>query len=392
MKRTARTWTLEEKEIVKELLAEQRLYREISVELENRGFGDRSAESVRKMLQRERVGTSTNPRTEPAEFWDLVVSKIEDANQDAWKLNQEMETNFHKALDGLDQLRESLTEIKYTEYGTFGRPENPDLKILTISDLHIPMHNTDVIADALINHADADILVINGDYLDVYTPSKWPKEKEICLKHEYKIGLELLNMLANIFPKVILVSGNHEKRLESYFKDQINPTVRFLIEDDILDYLAKGMDIEQDEDGFDKLYKKYDFDNVYYDGGQLNWYCKVGQCVFVHPSYFSSIPMRTALNAATTLGQKEDFQCLIMSHTHKLGKIIKNDVCVIEQGCCCVPLDYEANSRMGYAPQSFGYAVVYMDKDGNVDFNKSNPVYYGTECKRKHGKNHLNEE
>jgi hypothetical protein len=65
-------------------------------------------------------------------------------------------------------------------------------------------------------------------------------------------------------------------------------------------------------------------------------------------------------------------------NTHKMGSIVFKGKLIIEQGCACIPMDYEADSKMQYGQQSFGYAVIYMNAKGEVDFDKSRPVYYGT--------------
>ena len=58
--------------------------------------------------------------------------------------------------------------------------------------------------------------------------------------------------------------------------------------------------------------------------------------------------------------------------------MIHRNKLIIEQGCCCVPMDYEVSGKSKLTQQSFGYAVIYMDKNGNVDFNTSDTTYYGT--------------
>jgi hypothetical protein len=41
-------------------------------------------------------------------------------------------------------------------------------------------------------------------------------------------------------------------------------------------------------------------------------------------------------------------------------------------------MEYEAQGHMNMDSQIFGYAVVYMDSEGNVDFEKTKSIYIGT--------------
>jgi len=266
----------------------------------------------------------------------------------------------------------TLTEKKYTRVG---KPLGEErIKILSLSDLHVPFENTETIIHALENHGDADILVINGDFLEQYAISRWGKSQTLLLEWEYKIAIEWMKLFTEMFEEVHLVRGNHDDRLKKYLNDSVDPMVNFMIEDDILVKIAEGYDFNDEG----RLEQKYDFSNVYYKPGLLGWITKIGKCIFAHPTGSSGVPMRTVIQAATSFMTNENFQALVIGHTHKMGKLVWRDKLLIEQGCCCVPLDYQSDGKMKYLPQAFGYAVVYMDELGNVDFDKTNAVYRGT--------------
>jgi hypothetical protein len=61
-----------------------------------------------------------------------------------------------------------------------------------------------------------------------------------------------------------------------------------------------------------------------------------------------------------------------------MGAAFWRNKLIIEQGCCCLPMDYESDAKMQYGMQTFGYATIYMNDEGKVDFDRSRPVYYGT--------------
>lgn len=248
-------------------------------------------------------------------------------------------------------------------------------KVLSISDLHIPFFYEDVIDDALDRHADADIVVLNGDILEVDTASRFPRHKTVLLKYEYKLALELIVRLAKRFPKVVLVKGNHEARLDRYFQDRIEPGLNMMVEGDILWRLSEGY-------GFDEagnFQRHFDLPNVSYDRGLTNWFVQIGQAIFCHPWRTSSVSIKSVELAQQWFMERGySYQAIVMGHTHRLGSAVTAGKLLIEQGCTCVPLDYAARADIKYRPTSFGYAVVVMDEHGNVDFNQSRPYYYGT--------------
>ena len=41
-------------------------------------------------------------------------------------------------------------------------------------------------------------------------------------------------------------------------------------------------------------------------------------------------------------------------------------------------MEYENNGKLSMQPQSFGYAIVWMNDKGSVDFQRSRPIYVGT--------------
>jgi predicted phosphodiesterase len=282
--------------------------------------------------------------------------------------------DYWNALTDIETERQRLFNMITDEYSHIGNPKGKLFKVVSISDLHIPFVNDAVIKDMMEKHSDTDILVVNGDLLEQYSVSKWPKSKGIVLQHEYQVAVRYVEMFAKHFKKVVLTRGNHDERVAKYFASNIDPGVCFLTHPDPLERIAKGFDFTETGE-FTQVHK---FNNVAYFGGLCGWYAKVGKTIFAHPSGGSGVPMRTAVNVANYFLEKEDFDCIVCAHTHKMGQIIYKGKLIIEQGCACIPMDYEADSKMQYGQQSFGYAVVYMNAKGEVDFDKSRPVYYGT--------------
>ena len=364
-KQSSCEWTKPEKDLVMSLQGKM-MYQMISDTLWKKGFF-RSAEAIRKFIKREEKRLNNQVSNDTQRAFNHPAAN--DAT-----IFHDVGINFLNTMGVIENQRQQTSFLMKKNYGKIGNPEGPLEKIVAIGDLHIPWVNDNVIADMLSNHSDAKTLVINGDFLDQYSVSKWSKTKQVLLRHEYEMGVSYLEQFAKIFDKVILTRGNHDSRLQSYFSNSLDPNVLFMTNPDMLQRMADGYAF--DYEGV--LFKKHDFDNVFYKGGVTGWFTKIGKCLFVHPSGGSSIPMRLAVNSATYFLEKDDFDCLVSAHSHKMGKLIWKGKLLMESGCCCVPMDYEADAKMKYSQQAFGYCVVYMNEKGEVDFNKSVPVYYGT--------------
>lgn len=364
-------WTKKEVRIIKDLLSQEYIYQEMSEELAEYGF-DRSPEAIRKFIKRNTFRLTRNQKKLSKVISGKDLPDVEDIKIDN---NSNVVFDLWDTMSKLSNKKKSIAFEIEKSAGKIGKPEGKLHKVISVSDLHIPWVNENVIADMLSKHKDAHTLVLNGDILDQYSVSKWRKEKQVLLQHEYEMAMDYIKEFSKIFKKVVVTRGNHDSRLQSYFCNALDPNTMFMVNPDMLDRLVNGYVFDYEKQ---KLVKKYNFDNVHYGSGLSGWYAKVGKCIFAHPSGGSKIPMRIAVNTADYFREKEDFDALVCSHTHKQGRIIWKGKLLIEQGCACLPMDYEADPKMKYSQQAFGYAVVYMNSEGTVDFNKSTHVYCGT--------------
>jgi predicted phosphodiesterase len=286
--------------------------------------------------------------------------------------NQDHKDTWKKILD----LRAGYFEDIVHHTVGMVRPEKIARKILSLADLHIPFERDDLIHQVISSHRDADVLVINGDFLELYAVSTWPKERGVVLQHEYNIAMEYMKLFSKTFPYVVLVRGNHEVRLQSYFNQNVSQSVSFLVNKDILARLAAG----EVYDNAGNIIEKHDFSNVYCDSGPESWFVKIGKTIFVHPKTMSSkIEGRTAVSAEEYFLEREDIDSVIVAHTHKQAWIPSRGKICIEQGCLCCPLDYEKRGKLNFKPTTLGYCVVYQDAEGNCDFNATRPIYLGTQ-------------
>jgi hypothetical protein len=93
----------------------------------------------------------------------------------------------------------------------------------------------------------------------------------------------------------------------------------------------------------------------------------------------SGVACATALKFADEFfdHRKIDFDAACFGHTHQVGTVYSKGRMLMEQGCLCVPLDYSKQGDGAYKPQQNGCAVIYQDKHGNTDFDKSKAYYLG---------------
>ena len=354
----SKPWSSSEAQLVFNGYKADKTYKEIQADLADQGI-KRSAEAIRKYIAR------TKPANNSQSVHSVGSSYLADKLAD----------KYHSAIDDLMAFRDSLHKTTTEQFMHIGNPVRPTHKVLTLSDLHIPFINKHVIEHAIANHSDAQTLVLNGDIFDAYLVSKWPKDKQILLQWEYQIAVKWLQFFAEIFPNVILVCGNHDERTMKYFGSRLDTVVNFLTSPDMLGRLAKGYDFTPEGD-FEPV---HEFPNVHYDQGVMKWYTVVGKTIFVHPlKGFSTQLGANSVKFAQYFQDREDHQCLVMAHTHKQFRGFRKNRLLLEQGCCCIPMEYEVSGHGAYDSQIFGYATIEMDDQGNVDFDKSITHYVGT--------------
>jgi predicted phosphodiesterase len=97
-------------------------------------------------------------------------------------------------------------------------------KIVIASDFHVPFHNVRLVENFVRYVADAnpDVLVIDGDFLDCESISRFPtKRGRPTIQMECDAGGEILSALADAAPLAErhLTEGNHEQRLERLLLD-----------------------------------------------------------------------------------------------------------------------------------------------------------------------------
>lgn len=251
-------------------------------------------------------------------------------------------------------------------------------KILTFSDLHIPFFLWEDMEKALIEHYDADVLVLNGDILDAYIFSTFSKSKNIAAIKEYRAAFDLIHFLSDNFPKVVLVSGNHDYRTTRAIKQAgFAEDASTVYRPDLLSRIANGEKLDE----FGQLVEKLPFDNVLYEL-QDSWYVRIGKTIFCHPSGFGSkYPGATVVKLLDHFAQQMDsteFDSIVTGHTHKVYKGVVSGKLLIEQGAMAHRLPYQFKADLRFKNAMNGYGIIYQDEEGNTNFNDSQPIYLGS--------------
>ena len=353
---------LEEEEHLLKLLRKTKTYQQIADEFSRRlsigskGFRtERSADAIRKKCDRDGISPeSTQEYTEEKNEY----------------------TNFYKKVKEIQKEFRSRSVIRNR-----GLVKTSDIarKILILSDIHFPFSRIDFINQIMDEHSDADICVINGDMLDGYAASVYPKGKTVCAALEYICAFEFVHMLSQLFNKVYIVAGNHDIRTERYLKENGVPKeLHKILGPNLLARIANGERIDQTG----TLIEKLNFDNVFFDTRE-SWYVKIGKTIIAHPwNKGGKAPGYTVTKVNDFFHNRyhdSEYDSVVVGHTHKIYKGIINSKLLIEQGCLADVMDYAFSPKMQYGSDNGmnGYAIIYQDKDGNTDFNLSGPIFLG---------------
>ena len=259
------------------------------------------------------------------------------------------------------------------------RVNEDETRILCISDMHIPFNRD--IKEFFKYKGKVDTLVLNGDIIDNYPMSSFTKMYRLSLVEELIRARELLiELIEEIKPKkVTVVTGNNEIRLGKKIADKIGSDLLDLMPRDALAFLFDtGFNYYDRIKKCKTVYTPIDEEvdcEVNYVG---NFWTKEGKTIFVHPQAFRGTTLGTvgkAYDYFTAIG--EDFQSIIMAHTHKLGMYVMNDKYLYEQGTCANlnHMDYQ-DLKLPKSSQVNGYMYIIQDKDGNLIYDKTKLIRF----------------
>ena len=307
------------------------------------------------------------------------ASVIESLDAESCANYSEQNNPYRERWNQIQELQAAYVEQSVPRFTGVYPNEEITSKILSISDIHFPLSRADLLEQILNEHADADIVVCNGDILEGYMFSTFDKDRSIAALDEYRCAFAFVEELSRRFPQVVLVEGNHDVRPARQLKSAgFKKDTTQVLRPNLIARIANGELL----DSSGMVVEKLDFSNVHYEQRE-GWYVKIGKTLFCHPhSRGSSKPGWTAQKLQTYFNQRYiagEYDSIVCGHTHKIYKGIINSTLLIEQGCLAGLMMYAHSPRMQYSTANGmnGYAIIYQDKDGNTNFNESGPVFLG---------------
>lgn len=93
------------------------------------------------------------------------------------------------------------------------------VRILVVSDIHLPYHDPEALDIAFDYGRDCDIVLVNGDLLDFYKLSRFCQDPEARnVAYELDKAKQFFNTVRSQMPdaRILYKLGNHEDRLEKY--------------------------------------------------------------------------------------------------------------------------------------------------------------------------------
>ncbi len=251
-------------------------------------------------------------------------------------------------------------------------------RVVVVSDLHIPFHNMGYIVAAEQDIKHADVLIIAGDFLDIYSISRFQKDKVIDLEGEFQEGRVILERWSHMVPEIIILEGNHTERLKKVVTEKLGPGFLFLLKDGF-DLLADGLtNVEVARCDLDKG------DGISYFTAKH--FHQIGDVVIAHfdMSGSAKTPLMGACKArdwwsgyGAHIPQLKPFKLLCQSHSHKLGLSMTSDNRMIaETGTLSLIQEYALRSDSKWAPPQPGYMTFDID-NGCVDLRSIRLVPLG---------------
>lgn len=244
---------------------------------------------------------------------------------------------------------------------------------MCLSDFHYPFN---LPKETFKEYRNVDVLVINGDLLDCQSISKFPKLYRVSPMEEMIGGRQyLIDLIEYINAKKIYVNiGNHEKRFGAYLAKNLDNELIELHPDTALDYIITDGFYHYDKRQRTKVWYEPIVDvfpdkDIVFTG---DWYCKIGKSIIAHPLAYSSGMLKTTEKAVNHFYRtNNDFDTVILGHTHQLGGYVQGGVHLYEQGCCADTdqLDY-MDGRLTN-PQQKGFILLCQDRDGKIIPNKT---------------------
>lgn len=256
-----------------------------------------------------------------------------------------------------------------------------DQRILCISDAHIPFNLPVSIYKNYSRRVDT--IIVNGDLLDCFSCSSYPKKFKVNLDEELILGREYISELIELIrpKKIVFIMGNHEYRMQRYVSDKLTNELFSVIPTDPLGMIINdGFDVNDARNkiktfycSIRDMYADMDLEIIY----DADWWYKEGNVIFAHPLSYSSGMLKTTEKAMNFfLHTDRTFTGLVLGHTHKIGSFVQGGIKMYEQGCVCDLDKLDYNNGKLVIPNQNGYMYICLDNSGNIIDDKTKLVTF----------------
>ena len=297
----------------------------------------------------------------------LVLAKRNKDTNLGWDEMAELLDGEYGSGEYLRKLAYGIYE--YDNYLNGNENKHVASRILCLSDLHIPFNLPLETFEKY--KGKVDVLVLNGDIVDMQALSKFPKAYRVSPMEELIEGRAfIISLLDYLKPKkVIAINGNHDLRFGAYFQKHLDSEALELMPNSPLELIFmdgfkwydKRHKQKNEYKALKEVYPEVEF--IYPD----DWKYQLGDTMFAHPNAYSSQPLKTADKAFDWfLKSGYQFDNLVVSHTHKVGNYFIAGKMLYEQGCL---FDLEQNNYVDgklTTPQSCGYIYFEQNTKGST--------------------------
>lgn len=256
-----------------------------------------------------------------------------------------------------------------------GRPRRTQ-QIVVAGDFHVPFHSRAALKALVREEANhTDLLVINGDLMDAWSTSRYPKSRRLvdpC--SELAEAQAVLSLLAGHFRSIRIIAGNHDCRPSKYLIERLPPEILDYIRETgpmvfrPLEFIAAGLKNVQVVEPIKSGFAEFAFIH------------QVGDLVCTHAESYSKIPNRASGNVnlwihSFALPEKivqAPVRCIVQAHTHQGGSVMGDfGTLCIEGGCMSDLQEYHGSARISTPrPLARGWSRIYQT-GGVTDIRES---------------------
>ena len=230
-------------------------------------------------------------------------------------------------------------------------------KILTISDLHIPFHDKEMIAKIFEDEKDCNILVIAGDLMNGDAMSDHLKVVHNDFREELAQTAAFLEHASKRFEKVYILDGNHDQDryvrllakipradIASWFLDNLNPLTQVK---------SKLPNVFRASETHDTKF-----------ADKIGHTLVLGDCLWSHltVSGKDGVSVRAVRSWYEKWREFFGWNCRVFQqgHTHQLSINYDYNSAVIQTGCLVKMegLEYSLASHGRSSPPCYGYTVI----------------------------------